>query len=189
MKSIKHVLVLASIIILAASCSSNDDDPEVVNEEELITTVSVTLTSTTNADDVVTLKRVDLDGDGPEEPDVTVSGNLTANTTYTGETKVLNETEDPAENVTEEVLEEGVDHQFFYQFENSLGSTTYSDTDENGNPIGIDFTLTTADAGDDVLTVTLRHQPNKGGDNVVEGDITNANGETDAQAVFNITIE
>jgi len=186
MKSIKQVLVLASIILLATSCS--DDDPIVVNEEELITTVEVTLTPEDGSTDI-TLKSVDLDGDGPDAPVVSISGNLTANTTYTGSTVVLNETENPAENITEEVLEEGVDHQFFYTFNNGLASTTYTDTDVNGDPIGITFTLTTTDAGSESLTVTLIHEPNKDGEGVVSGDITNANGETDAEVTFALTIE
>jgi hypothetical protein len=186
MKSIKHVLVLASIIILAASCS--DDDPLIVNEEELITTLMVTLTPQSGGD-IITLKSTDLDGDGPNEPEISVSGSLTANTIYTGVTSVLNETEDPAENITLEVEEEGVDHQFFYTFTNSLATTTYSDSDENGAPIGIDFTLTTTEAGSEVLTVTLIHEPNKSGDDVFEGDITNADGETDAEASFSLTIQ
>ncbi|MDP5106498.1 MAG: type 1 periplasmic binding fold superfamily protein [Polaribacter sp.] len=186
MKSIKHILVLASIIILAASCS--EDDPIVVNEEELITTVTVTLTPQ-GGGDIITLKSIDLDGDGPNEPEISVSGNLSANTIYSGVTAVLNETENPAENITEEVKEEGVDHQFFYAFKNSLASTSYSDTDENGDPIGIEFKLTTTSAGSEVLTVTLIHEPNKNGDNVVEGDSTNANGETDAEVSFPFTIQ
>jgi hypothetical protein len=186
MKSFKQVLVLASIIILAASCS--DDDPIVVNEEEVITTVTVTLTPEDGGTSIV-LNSVDLDGDGPDAPVVTVSGDLAANTTYTGATEVLNETEDPAEDITEEVLEEGVDHQFFYTFSNGLASTTYTDTDENGDPIGITFTLTTTDAGSESLTVSLIHEPNKSGSGVVDGSITNADGETDAEVTFPLTIQ
>lgn len=186
MKSIKHILVLASIIILAASCS--DEDPIVVNEEELITTVTITLTPQ-GGGDIITLKSIDLDGDGPNEPEIVVSGNLSANTVYSGVTAVLNETEDPAEDITIEVKEEGIDHQFFYAFKNGLASASYSDTDENGNPIGIEFILTTANAGSEVLTVTLIHEPNKNGNNVVAGDSTNANGETDVEASFPIIIE
>jgi hypothetical protein len=186
MKSIKHVLVLASIIILAASCS--DDDPIAVNEEELITTVKVTLTSQEDGTEII-LNSVDLDGDGPDAPVVTVSGDLAANTIYTGATEVLNETEDPAEEITEEVLEEGVDHQFFYTFSNGLASTEYTDSDENGDPIGLTFTLTTTDSGSESLTVSLIHEPNKSGSDVVEGSITNADGETDAEVTFALTIK
>lgn len=186
MKSIKHVLVLASIIILAASCS--DDDPIAVNEEELITTVTVTLTSQNDGTEIV-LNSVDLDGDGPDAPVVTVSGDLAANTIYTGATEVLNETENPAEDITEEVLEEGVDHQFFYTFSNGLASTAYTDSDDNGDPIGITFTLTTTDAGSESLTVSLIHEPNKSGSGVVDGSITNADGETDAEVTFALTIQ
>jgi hypothetical protein len=186
MKSIKHILVLASIIISAASCS--DDNPIAVNEEELITTVTVTLISQDDGTEIV-LNSVDLDGDGPDAPVVTVSGNLAANTIYTGATEVLNETENPAEDITEEVLEEGVDHQFFYTFSNGLASTAYTDSDENGDPIGLNFTLTTTNSGSENLTVSLIHEPNKNGSGVVDGSITNADGETDAEVTFTLTIE
>lgn len=185
MKSIKHVLVLASIIILAASCS--DDDPVAVNEEEVITTLTVTLTPEDG--DVVTLTSTDLDGDGPNAPVITVSNDLAINTTYTGVTKVLNETETPAENITLEVLEEGVDHQFFYTFSGDTFSTSYTDLDQNGDPIGINFTLTTTGAGSENVTISLIHEPNKSGANVTGGDITNAAGETDVEATFTLTVQ
>ena len=185
MKSIKNILALVSIVILASSCSK--DDPIPVNEEELITTVIVNLTPQTGS--VVTLKSVDLDGDGPNPPVITVSGDLVANTTYTGSTKVLNETESPAEDITLEVKEEGNEHQFFYTFSNSLASTTYTDTDENGNPIGVDFTLTTAAAGTGNLTVTLKHEPIKTASGVKGGSVTNAGGETDVEAIFALNVK
>lgn len=187
MKSIKHVLVLASIIILTASCSSNDD-PIAINAEEVISTLTVTLTPE-NGGTAIVLKSFDSDGNGPTKPVVTVSGNLSANTTYTGATTVLNETVSPTEDITVEVLNEGVDHLFFYNFSNDLASTTYTDKDENGDPIGLSFTLTTKDAGAEIVNVTLRHEPNKSGANVVDGDITNAAGETDVAVTFNVTIE
>ena len=54
----------------------------------------------------VTLQTQDLDGDGPNAPDITVSGNLKSGVLYNGAIVLLNETESPAENVTMEIEEE-----------------------------------------------------------------------------------
>lgn len=141
MKNLKLIALLVIPVIFSTSCS-NDDAP--VNEEEVITTVRTTLTG---GGQVITLTSRDLDGDGPNAPVVTVSGNLVAGTTYTGSTEFLNELEDPAEDITVEVEEEGADHQVFYQLPSSIGTVTYTDTDANGRPIGLNFTLVAGTSG------------------------------------------
>ena len=65
----------------------------------------------------------------------------------------------------------------------------YADQDNNGNPIGLSFELTTGDAGNESYTITLRHEPDKTASGVSGGDITNAGGETDIEVVFDITVE
>lgn len=181
--NLKFLALFLSTSLVFTSCS-NDDAP--VNEEEVITTVRVTLV---NGGQTITLESRDLDGDGPEEPVVTVSGPLNGNTTYTGSTVFLNELESPAEDITIEVEEEGYEHQVFYQLLSSLGTVTYTDTDENGNPIGLSFTLITGSiAGSGNLTVTLRHKLNKTASGVTSGDITNAGGSTDAEVSFPIQV-
>ncbi len=180
----KSKFFIIAITALTFSSCSNDDDP--VNEEEVITTVTATLT---NGSNIITLSSRDLDGDGPNAPVVTVSGNLAANTTYTGAVSFLNETSDPVDNITTEVLEEGADHQLFFQAPSSLGTFTYSDTDANGKPIGLQFSLLTGNASSGNLTITLRHLPNKSASGVATGDITNAGGATDAQVTYPIVVQ
>lgn len=179
------ILALALLTVFSfVSC--DNDDPEVVNEEELITTVTTTLTAGSS---VITLKSVDLDGDGPNKPTVTVSGDLKVNTTYMGSTTFLNESVTPVDNITKEILEEGDEHQLFYQAPAAIGAFTYDDKDEDGKPIGLKFTLKTglvAATGD--LTITLRHEPNKTASGVASGDITNAGGATDALVKFPIKV-
>lgn len=182
----KYLFLFSSLVIMSlTSCSS--DDPEIVNEEELITTLKVTLTPNEGGETVI-LEYKDLDGDGPNDPETTITGNLVANKTYTGVTQVLNETESPAEDITLEVEEEGDEHQFFYIFSNSIATVNYTDVDKNGRPIGINFTFTTTSAQIGNLTVILRHEPNKAASGVSEGNITNAGGETDVEANFSLTI-
>ena len=183
MKNLKLIALLVIPVIFSTSCS-NDDAP--VNEEEVITTVTTTLVG---GGQTITLTSRDLDGDGPNAPVITVSGNLTAGTTYTGSTTFLNELESPAEDITVEVEEEGADHQIFYQLPSSIGTVTYTDTDANGRPIGLNFTLVAGTSGSTgTLTVTLRHLPNKTASGVSGGDITNAGGNTDAAVSFSVAV-
>ena len=183
MKNLKLIALLVIPALFSTSCS-NDDAP--VNEEEVITTVTTTLVG---GGQTITLTSRDLDGDGPNAPVITVSGNLTAGTTYTGSTTFLNELESPAEDITVEVEEEGADHQVFYQLPSSIGTVTYTDTDANGRPIGLNFTLVAGTSGSTgTLTVTLRHLPNKTASGVSGGDITNAGGNTDAAVSFSVAV-
>jgi hypothetical protein len=186
MKNLKLIALLVIFVLFSTSCS-NDDAP--VNEEEVITTVKVTLIG---GGQTITLTSRDLDGDGPNAPVLTPIGGgvLTAGTTYTGSTEFLNELESPAEDITVEVEEEGADHQVFYQLPSSIGTVTYTDTDTNGRPIGLNFTLVAGTSGSiGTLTVTLKHLPNKTASGVSGGDITNAGGNTDATVSFSVAVD
>lgn len=192
MKTLKHLSYLLIASLIFVSCSDDDDNnniPDPVNEEEVITTVTATLTPA-GGGTVVTLQSQDLDGDGPDAPVITISGNLAANTTYSGSLDLLNETESPAESVTEEIEEEALEHQFFFDVSNDLFSVAYDDMDADGNPIGLDFIVTTdATTGTEAFTITLRHEPSKDAAGVSAGDITNAGGETDVEVTFNVTVQ
>lgn len=188
MKNLKLIALVLIPALFATSCNNDDDNTTAVNEEEVITTVTTTLIG---GGQTIILTSRDLDDDGPNAPVVTVSGDLVAGTTYQGSTTFLNELANPAEDITEEVEEEGADHQVFYQLAASLGTVTYdaNNVDENGNPIGLAFTLVAGTSGSSgTLTVTLRHEPNKTAANVNTGDITNAAGNTDAEVSFPIVV-
>lgn len=171
------------VSVLLVSCSDDDENPAPVDEEEVITTMTVTLTSAGNAS--VTLQSQDLDGDGPNAPEITVSGDLVPNATYSGSIELLNETETPAEDITEEVEEEDEEHQFFFSAGGAITGTAYTDQDGNGNPVGLSFDLTTGDAGSGTLQVTLRHEPKKPND----GTLADAGGETDVAQIFTVTVQ
>ena len=181
MKLLKYALLASTLIF--ASCSDDDDNtPEPVNEEEVITTLTVTLES---GSDTVVMQYQDLDGDGPDAATVTVSGSLNANTVYDGSIVLLNETESPAENITEEVEEEDDEHQFFYTAGSGLDvGTSYANFDGDGNPLGTQFILETGMPSSGGLTFTLRHEPNK-----PNTGLENAGGETDIEVTFDVTVE
>lgn len=184
MKTVKFLSTTIFATALIFSCSSDDDStPEPVLEEEVITTMTITLEADGQAD--VILQTQDLDGDGPDLPVVTVSGNLSSNTNYSGSITLLNETEDPAENMTEEIEEEDLEHQFFYSVGSGLDAQTdYNDADSEGNPLGLDFVLSTYSASSGSITFTLRHEPNK-----PNMGLEDAGGETDIEATFNVSIQ
>lgn len=179
----KKIQILA-IALLAISC--NDDDvPQIINEEEVITTVEVTMTNNADPNNVVVLRSVDSDGDGPNLPVNTITGNILANASYLGSTRFLNELESPVEDITLEVQDESLEHEVFYLTTASGVTIAKTDVDTAGNPLGLRFSLQTVAAGAGTMTVVLRHEPNKPNDNTLTG----AGGETDAQVTFDITIQ
>lgn len=187
MKNFKYYFSTLLMITIIISCSKDEVtvEPLVVNEEEVITTMTITLAPTSGSTTLVTLKTQDLDGDGPNAPTVTVSGNLTAGAVYAGAIEFLNELESPAEDITEEVEEEDLEHQVFYTLGGGLDATVaYANNDSAGNPLGTEFTLTAGTASSGSLTFTLRHEPKK-----PNTGLTDAGGETDIETTFNITIE
>jgi hypothetical protein len=167
--------------------SCGDDDPIIPNEEELITTLTYTLTPQNGGSSIV-FRFVDLDGDGGNSPQVS-GGTLESNQSYTGILELLNESETPAENITEEIMEEDVDHQFFFQSTLSDLTVSYNDQDINGNPLGLSTTLTTGNIGAGSLTIILRHEPVKDASGVSSGDISNAGGETDIEVSFPLDVQ
>ena len=176
-----------SLLITFVCFSCEKDDPVVPDTPELITTLNYTLTPSTGGSTVV-LSFTDPDGDGGNNPTI-VGGTLEANQTYTGSLDLLNESAIAAESITEEIQEEDEAHQFFFQTDIANLSVAYADQDSDGNPIGLMSTLTTGDATSGILTITLRHEPNKDATGVMNGDIDNAGGETDIEVTFPIDVQ
>jgi hypothetical protein len=186
-----YALALVTALIFS-SCSNDDDNPAPpVNEEELITTVTAIYTPV-GGGATVTLQYKDLDGEGANAPVITVSGAFAKNKTYNGTVTFKNELANPAEDITPEIVEEGAEHQIFYQKTGTLNAFKYgtaaSNFDTNGKPIGLQSVFTTTEAASGTLTITLRHEPNKSAANVASGDITNAAGSTDAEVSFPISV-
>ncbi len=190
MKKLLKLFMLVALAIAAISISScSSDDPEPVNEEELITTVRVTFTNTQNASDVAVATFTDIDGPGGNDG-TTVNPTLSANSTYTVTIEFINESETPAEDITEEVEEEDLDHQVFFLPGSGLNFTyAYGDEDSQGNPLGLTGTGTTGAASTGTLQVVLLHEPNKDATGASEGDPTNAGGEEDIRVSFTVTIQ
>ena len=187
----KYLLLAATAAFVFSSCKKDDDEPTTttppVNEEELITTLTLHFHSANDVEHKH-FEFTDLDGDGGNAPEIHAD-TLSADSIYSVEIEVLDESGTPAEDITAEIQSEGVDHQFFFQFTGANVATAYGDTDANGLPIGLNSTWTIGAASNGSVVVTLRHQPDKSGTGVSAGDITNAGGETDIEVTFPVVIE
>lgn len=181
--SIISLLFISSLFI--SSCDSDDPTPE--NPEELITTLNILVTPHNGGTDM-TLQFLDIDGDGGSPP-IIIGGTLQANTEYHATLMLVNSSVEPFINITEEILDEDEDHQFFFTFDGIQVVHSYDDMDGNGNPIGIVNTFITGNAGQGTMTVTLRHEPDKFATGVSSGDITNAGGDTDIEVTFPVFIQ
>jgi hypothetical protein len=186
--------------ILVTSCSKDDDVPEEENELEVITDVTLVFTNTADANDVVEATAQDPDGIGIQELVILNEIDLDAGKTYTLTFEIFNNLETPGEDIGDEILEEANEHQFFFGFSddaftNPAGNgnidtasdpISYNDKDENGNPVGLSTTWTTAVTAlsGGTFTVRLKHQPD------VKTSTSGANdGETDFNLLFSLNIQ
>jgi hypothetical protein len=172
--------LLLLVPILFTACSGTD--PEIPNEEELITSFKINLISE-DGKDSIEWSFDDIDGDGGEEPIISVTS-LKENTTYNATISISNETINPVQNITEEVLEEGTSHQLFYVVNGPELTVTYDDEDLDGNPLGLKIKMKTGKESIGGLKVILRHEPIKPNN----GDPKNAEGETDIEIDFFVAI-
>ncbi|MDX2302576.1 MAG: hypothetical protein NW226_07225 [Microscillaceae bacterium] len=197
-------LVLSGFCALFLSACSDDDTPPPVNEEELITTVKLTFTPT-GGGTAITATWKDLDGEGSGAPDLSqATATLQANTSYTLAVEFLNESESPAEDITEEVEEEAEEHILYFSVTNGLFSSfTYADDDAPDSAgdgvfaLGLNTNLSTGTGtpATGTLSVTLLHESDKsvGGGTSNGGNVkavpSGAGGETDIAVDFTINVQ
>ena len=180
---LRILLVLSLVFML--SCSNVEDEPIAAFAPKPITTVEILLTDEAKNNELFSFR--DLDGPGGEAPDIRTNI-LRPNTEYTSVLLMLDESVEPASNITNQVAIEGVDHQVFYVVDGTNMSIEYIDTDTDGNPLGILTSITTGDPGTSSLTIVLRFQPDKSAIGVNQGDLNNAGGDTDIEVTFEIEV-
>jgi hypothetical protein len=184
--TIKLFFILFATILLIPACKKDETTKPIV-ETELITTMQVTLTSSGNPP--TTLLFRDLDGDGGNPPSIT-GGSLKANRVYNVDIQLYDESKNPVDTVTKEILEKKEEHQFFFIPKTITVGTVYGDFDKNGKPVGLKSVWNAGSViTSGTMDIVLVHEPNKSGTNVVNGDITNAGGEEDIRVSFPIRIE
>ncbi len=181
----RATFLLLSLLLLGIGCGT--EDPDVDPPEELITTLNYTLTPMDGSPSV-TMTFSDLDGEGGNAASIT-GGTLSANAIYSATIELLNESTDPTEDITAEIKEEDAEHQFFFTSTIPGLRIDYSDTDDDGRPVGLSSTVVTGAEGSGTITIILRHEPNKSADGVSTGDISNAGGETDIEVTFSVDVQ
>lgn len=184
----KNLKLVGIILVLGSfTMQSCKDDVDPVNEEEVINEIKITLKDDNNQTYI--LSYIDSDGPGPVAPVINTNV-LPSNTKLTGSVTFENTLNNPVEKITDEILDEGNDHQLFYSFKGTPApEVTYKDQDSNGKPIGLQIEMNTKGQYFGIMTFVLRHQPDKDASGVSTGDITNAGGTTDAEIIFNVTVE
>lgn len=191
-------LIAVSTVAFLSSC--DDDDPKKEDTPELITKATLTFTPAGGGGSV-TATATDPDGEGVQ--DIAIDGpiNLVANKTYTLSVSLINELANPGEaeyNITEEVKEEGDEHMFFFSWTNNVFSdpagngnidtraddVNYNDDDNNGQPLGLTTSWTTAATSSGKFRILLKHQPD-----LKSATSTAATGETDLDIEFTINVQ
>ncbi len=174
--SLPCVLLLALALLITA-CDSTDPGEDDAGEEEVISNVTISLDN--QADNSTVTAEAVFDEAGVKQSAETLT--LAAGATYAGTITLRNRFAD--EDITEEIEDEMEEHQFFYELTGDLSSVvsiTITDTDANGNPVGLEFSVNVAPvpgepSGD--LRVVLGHyderakQANETIDNIPETDI------------------
>ena len=186
MRKFNYTLAMLCLILAGSLMSCGSDDSQPTDPNEIITTVNVSFTNNGMTDEVITGFFRDIDGPGGENPFIS-DIQLSPNSSYTLDVEFLNERANPAENLTPEIIENGLDYQVFYELGGTAGlSYAYADQDAQGNPIGLRGIVTTGAAGNGTLRLTLLFEPVKSASGVANGDIGNARGEEDIRVQFNI---
>lgn len=159
---------------------SNVDDPDDDHEEEVITSMIISFVDSANSANTKSFAFRDPDGEGGNGPTQFDTIKLDDSTTWNASIVLLNESESPADTISNEVKEEADEHLFC--FTPTAGGLTIDITDTDGTlPLGLESKWTTVQAGNGSVKVVLKHQP---------GVKTGAcdPGETDIEVDFPIQI-
>jgi hypothetical protein len=153
---------------------------------EFLTTVRLVATNVNDPSDVVTASVTDTTliahpADSINNPNMA----LKANASYTVSVLFLDETQKPVGNVTDDIYARRNYHLICFDVAPSLNLTvtrTDKDTNTPALEIGLQDKFVTGAAGNGVLNVQLRHQPNAKNGSCEPGS-------TDADVDFKVTIK
>ncbi|MDP2386114.1 MAG: hypothetical protein Q8M29_07070 [Bacteroidota bacterium] len=206
----KSIIILFLFALAVSSClKKKNEEPSAnnplspTNSGEIITTMKIYIKDSVSGNYIIGSPFIfkDADGDGgnigtylPLAVDSLIT--LNDSTTYLAELFLLDETKNPVDTISNEVVEEGQDHMFFFEQTNPVGNPystilsgsgieiTYLDLDANNRGIGQQFKIRTNSntAGNQhPFTITLRHQPGA-------KDGTFPPGETDVEVRFKVKV-
>jgi hypothetical protein len=184
----KSIVFTLLIIIAVAGCKKDKDQVTIptspTNEPEVMTTFKFTFIDSAGLAPTVTAEYRDPDGDGGNLFVQFDTIKLQTNKTYLTSVLILDETKNPVDTTSNEVLAEANDHLFFYTATGTNTAITILDYDTHPTPlpIGLHTKWKTTGASTGTTHVVLRHQPG-----VKDGSY--APGETDIDLTFQTKIE
>ncbi len=170
--------LLLAFVIFSSACDSNDPDPN-AGESEVITLVVMTLEN--EATNAITSATAEFSESGAL---ISVGNvNITAGQTYGVTMSFRNDISN--EDLTVEIEDENEFHQLLYSITGSASTRTNianRDLDSNGDPLGLEFTLTdtgsTTSSG--AIVIRLRHYEE---DAVLPQDKVNDDGSVETPGV------
>lgn len=180
----KISILLLSIATIFNACKKDNNDvknPSNTNEEELITTIKFSFIDTDSPFNETVFQYRDVDGLGGSEPSIDTI-KLDTGKTYFVNLILLDESKNPIDTISNEILEESNDHLFIYEIPSNI-AITINDYDNNNPPLplGLRTSWTILNNGNGNLKLTLKHQPG-----IKNGDPTR--GETDIEVVMPFVI-
>ncbi|MDX5340286.1 MAG: hypothetical protein LPK25_14760 [Cyclobacteriaceae bacterium] len=189
------VYLFAALTFGFASCES--DDPVVENEGEVITDVILNFQELDGSNNPVgspfSFKASDSEGIEVGGSPTIETINITKGKKYAMSIEVLNSIE--GEDITEEILEEADEHQFYFlgaAFTNNIMTIVYDD--EGGINLGVKTLLTVSSSpgtNNTQMRVVLRHDLDKnfpGASNPNFANFAQAGGESDLDITFPVVI-
>ena len=201
--------IAASLLLALTACSDVEEDDHHGHhhhDHEVMTTVKLVFVPSTDGAEDLVFTWADAENDGsPVVDDIVLENGVD----YAVNVEIWNEMEDPAEEVTPELLDEDDEHQTFFTGsavegpatganEGALVTHAYADSDRNGLPIGLANEISAVATGSGELIFTLRHMPPESGnavkveglaEDVAEGGFSAIGGANDIQVTYSLTVE
>jgi hypothetical protein len=178
------VLVVCAVLLNACKKDEKAVAPPVPGNE-FLTTVELKAVNTADPTDVVTASWTDTTlVPHPADSINTPVLNLKANASYNVQVLFLDETQNPAGDVTAEIKERENYHLICFTILNSNLTVKRTDLDTNtpALEVGLQDLFTTGAAGTGQLNVQLRHQPNAKNGSCEPGS-------TDADVTYTVNIQ
>ena len=187
MKSIKFFMsaIICQALTNTLTSCSDDDDPDPVLEEEFITNLTLTFTNTADATDSVVLFSTAPDGFEDGTSTENIVGTFSAGATYSLSLEILNEQEDPADDILNDDIIPEADEHFFAYAVNGINLTMTRDASDiagpDGSKLGVNTTWVAGAISNGNLQIRLIHEPTTVDDSDEFGSATGGSED------FNIT--
>ncbi|MBK7936196.1 MAG: hypothetical protein IPJ82_03585 [Lewinellaceae bacterium] len=171
------LIAAAGITLFISGCKKDNKG----TQQEVITRVVVHLTGIgigTSFD--MEFEAEDSDGDGVfntiDEIAIPVNG------AFNCHLHVYDDTKDPVEDITEEIEEENVEHLFVFQSATAGLLISNLNTDDNGDPFGLESTWTTGTAANGTVKILLHHEP-------ADKNAADPGGDVDFEVTFPVKVQ